>query len=161
MKTFIGTKIINAMPMMRLDYITFRGWTLPEDENGLDEGYLVEYIDSDNSNTKAYKGYVSWSPKKEFEDAYRETNGMNFGLAIEAMKKGFKVARTGWNGKGMFLFLVDGSTFTVNRKPLLGIYPEGTEVTYNPHIDMKYVNGNVGAWNAAPNDILGEDWYIV
>ena len=47
---------------------------------------------------------------------------MDFGKAIEALKAGKKVAREGWNGKGMFLFLVPGSTFQVNRPPLLGIY---------------------------------------
>ena len=55
---------------------------------------------------------------------------MNFGEALEALKLGKKVTRAGWNGKGMFLFLVPGSTFQVNRPPLLGIYPEGTEINY-------------------------------
>ena len=62
---------------------------------------------------------------------------MNFGQAIVELKRGKKVARDGWNGKGMFIFLVSGSTFKVNRKPLLGIYQEGTEITYQPHIDMR------------------------
>ena len=44
---------------------------------------------------------------------------MNFGQAIEALKEGKRVARAGWNGKGMFLFLVSGSNFVVNREPLL------------------------------------------
>ena len=46
---------------------------------------------------------------------------MNFGYALELLKDGKKVARAGWNGRGMFLFLVNGSTFQVNRPPLLGI----------------------------------------
>ena len=44
---------------------------------------------------------------------------MNFGNAIEALKEGKRVARAGWNGKGMFLFLVNGSNFVVSREPLL------------------------------------------
>jgi hypothetical protein len=58
-----------------------------------------------------------------------------FDTAIVALKRGHRVARAGWNGKGMFLFLVAGSRFTVNRPPLLGIYPEGTEIDYHAHID--------------------------
>lgn len=83
---------------------------------------------------------------------------MNFGQAIEAMKSGKKVAREGWNGKGMFLFLVPGSVFKVNRAPLLGIYSEGTEIDYHAHIDMKTAQGYVVPWLASQPDMLSEDW---
>ena len=83
---------------------------------------------------------------------------MNFGQAIEVLKTGNKVTRVGWNGKDMFLFLVQGSQFKVNRPPLLGIYPEGTEINYCPHIDMKTVNGEIVPWVASQSDLLEEDW---
>ena len=83
---------------------------------------------------------------------------MNFGQAIEVLKTGNKVTRVGWNGKDMFLFLVQGSQFKVNRPPLLGIYPEGTEINYHAHIDMKTVNGEIVPWVASQSDLLEEDW---
>ena len=83
---------------------------------------------------------------------------MNFGQAIEVLKTGNKVTRVGWNGKDIFLFLVQGSQFKVNRPPLLGIYPEGTEINYRPHIDMKTVNGEIVPWVASQSDLLEEDW---
>ena len=86
---------------------------------------------------------------------------MNFGQALEVLKQGHKVARQGWNGKNMFLFLVPGSTFKVNRAPLLGIYPEGTEVNYCPHIDMKTADNKVVPWFASQTDVLAEDWVLV
>lgn len=86
---------------------------------------------------------------------------MNFGQAVEALKAGKRVARVGWNGKGMFLFLVPGSTFQVNRPPLLGIYPEGTTINYRPHIDLSGVDGAVSTWNPTCNDALAEDWCYV
>ena len=86
---------------------------------------------------------------------------MNFGAALQALKNGQKVAREGWNGKGMFLFLVPGSVFKVNRAPLLGIYPEGTEINYRPHIDMKTVDGEIVPWVASQTDMLAEDWCVV
>lgn len=89
------------------------------------------------------------------------TSGMTFGQALHDLKAGCKVARAGWNGKGMFVFLVPGSTFKVNRPPLLGIYPEGTEVNYLPHIDMKTADGSVVPWLASQTDILATDWEIV
>ena len=86
---------------------------------------------------------------------------MNFGDALKALKSGHSVARAGWNGKDMFLFLVPGSTFKVNRPPLLGIYPEGTEINYCPHIDMKTADGMVVPWLASQTDMLAEDWQDV
>lgn len=83
---------------------------------------------------------------------------MDFGEAIRALKAGRSVAREGWNGKGMFLFLVHGSRFKVNRPPLLGIYPEGTEIDYHAHIDMRTAQGYVVPWLASQADMLAEDW---
>lgn len=57
---FIGTKQIEAEPMTRGEYNKYRGWTIPADENPKDKGYLVKYND----------GYISWSPEKQFEEAY-------------------------------------------------------------------------------------------
>ncbi len=85
----------------------------------------------------------------------------DFGVALTHLKSGCKVARDGWNGKGMFLFLVPGSTFKVNRAPLLGIYPEGHEVTYHAHVDMKTANGQVVPWLCSQTDMLAEDWILV
>ena len=86
---------------------------------------------------------------------------MDFGGALAAIKSGAKVQRQGWNGKGMFLFLVPGSKFVVNRPPLLGIYPEGTEVSYHAHVDMKTAQGDIVPWLASQTDLLAEDWSIV
>lgn len=85
----------------------------------------------------------------------------DFSGVLKAIKNGCKAARRGWNGKGMFLFLVPGSTFNVNRPPLLGIYEEGTKIDYRPHIDMKTANGEIVPWVASQSDILADDWYIV
>lgn len=135
MKRFIGTKIIQAEPAAE----------------GGRPGYRVQYPD----------GYTSWSPAPAFEEAYRPTDGMSFGLAVEAMKKGLKVARANWNGKGMFLFLVIGSHFQVNRPPLLGIYPSGTEIDYHAHIDMRTAQGYIVPWTASQADMLADDWFLV
>lgn len=84
----------------------------------------------------------------------------DFGWALMQLRQGMKVQREGWNGKGMFLFLVPGSVFQVNRQPLLGIYPEGTEITYQPHIDMKTAQNTVVPWLASQSDVLADDWEI-
>lgn len=86
---------------------------------------------------------------------------MSFSDALVHLKGGERVAREGWNGNGMFLFIVPGSKFTVNRPPLLGIYPEGTEIEYHAHIDMKTAQGYVVPWLASQSDVLAEDWVLV
>jgi len=162
MLKYYGTKKIAAKPMSRADYNLLRGWQLPADENGADEGYLVEYLDGGKPNVEGFAGYVSWSPKEQFEKAYEPiAGGLSFGHAIAALKEGYKVARTGWNGKGMFLFLVAGSTFQVNRPPLLGIYPEGTTINYHAHIDMKTADDKIVPWLASQTDVLADDWVVV
>lgn len=69
--TYVGTKVIHAQPMDRRSYNVLRNWELPVNENGDDEGYLVEYPDQP-ANTDLYRGYVSWSPKDVFELAYEK-----------------------------------------------------------------------------------------
>ena len=88
-------------------------------------------------------------------------NRVNFSDALKGLKLGWRMTRDGWNGKGQFVFLVPGSRFTVNRPPLLGIYPEGTEISYNPHIDIKCADGSISTWVPSINDILAEDWTVL
>ena len=161
MNRYIGTKTINAKPMSRLAYNDLRGWEVPADENPADDGYLVEYSDGGKANHPNFAGYISWSPKDVFERSYRRSDSLTFGEALELLKAGKKVARAGWNGKGMFLFLVPGSNFKANRAPLLGIYPEGTEINYCPHIDMKTADDKFVPWLASQTDVLAEDWGVV
>lgn len=85
---------------------------------------------------------------------------MDFGIALECLKNGKTVRRKGWNGKGMFLYLVPGSTFAVNRAPLMGIFPEGTVIDYQPHIDLRTADGKCAVWTASQTDILAGDWEL-
>lgn len=86
---------------------------------------------------------------------------MNYSQALNLAKEGKLIARQNWNGRGMFVFLVPGSTFKVNRAPLLGIFPEGTEIKYRPHLDMKYADGTVGVWVASHSDMIENDWFVL
>ena len=89
---------------------------------------------------------------------------MDFGMAIVALKRGQAVARQGWNGKGMFLTLQEGSTVVgknMRNEPAKNYY-KGTDVRIAPHIDMKAADGTyVVGWLASQTDMLAEDWEIV
>ena len=148
MKKYIGTKIIEAKPMSRGEYNRYRGWNIPLNENPEDEGYLVKYPDN----------YESWSPKKQFDEAYRAfDDGMNFGHAIELLKRGFKVARKGWNGKGMFLLHVPSEKWGIIEKIGLDIPKENLL----PWIGMKTADNKFVSWLASQTDMLAEDWVII
>jgi len=155
----VGLKVIHATPMTRERYNEYRGWELPADEEGSDAGYLVEYADGGQANHANHAGYISWSPTAVFNNAYKPQGKLGFPEALELVKRGSKVARAGWND--IFIFLVPGSIFEVNRPPLLGIYPEGTTISYHSHIDMKTAQGTVVPWLCSQTDMLANDWGIV
>lgn len=154
MKEYIGTKMIEAEPMDRGAYNKYRGWKIPEDENPADEGYLVKYQD----------GYESWYPKKQFEDAYRDCMGMTFGIALELLKEGCKVAREGWNGKGMFAVYQkgypDGIPCNKQTAEAWGLN-EGDLFKCNPYLQIKQEDGSHSMWAPSVDDILAEDWVLV
>jgi len=83
---------------------------------------------------------------------------MDFSDALFEIKEGNRMTREGWNGADQFIFLVPGSTFTVDRPPLLGIYPEGTVINYLPHIDIRNAQGTIVPWLASQGDLMAEDW---
>ncbi len=170
MKQYRGSKTILAAPMTRAEYNAYRGWELPADEDGADEGYLVEYIDSPNSNHEGHKGYISWSPKDVFERAYRLNGSLNFGDAIAAMKDGKRVCRAGWNGEGMWIAL-SGTELRPSRVETKNLWSphsqaeaeaQGGSVEVLPAIIMRTADGKIAmGWLASQADMLAEDWSIL
>ena len=151
MKRYIGTKLINAKPMSRAEYNAIRGWVVPADENPNDAGYLVEYVDGGKANHPDFAGYISWSPADVFGRAYRQVVGMSFGDAIAALKAGQKVARAGWNGKGLWLELQAPDANSKMTLPYIFMsYPS----------DAKTTPGARVPWLASQTDMLAEDWAI-
>ena len=154
MKQYIGTKIIEAEPAYRCmdghGHITITD-DLPvafPNFPSVEDGYRVRYAD----------GYVSWSPKEAFEEAYRPTDAMNFGLAIEAAKRGAKIARRGWNGKGQYVELASAISYvtpggeTVNAEH---------EAIGNRAFAFVGSSGVQMGWLASQADLLADDWHIV
>lgn len=91
---------------------------------------------------------------------------MNFGQAIEALKKGHKVARQGWNGRGMFLWLKPAATIKAEwcKDPRLKSLAElnGGEIEALGTICMLTAQNEIlSGWLASQTDMLSEDWMIV
>ena len=154
MQKYIGTKMIQAEPAYRSGGTIYPKTGPYPRALDLEDGYKVLYPD----------GYVSWSPKDVFEEAYRPTDGMSFGLAIEAMKKGHRVARKGWNGKNMSVAYQkgypDGIPCNKNTAEAWGM-KEGELFKCRPYLQMRCADGTFQMWLASQSDILADDWYIV
>lgn len=140
---YIGVKIVNAEPMTREAFEAKHGRNVGGDKHG--EGYEVTYEG----------GYQAWSPEDLFDAAYRPIDGMTFGLAIEALKMGKKVARRGWNGKGIFIELQVPDQYSKMSSPYIFIDTTGLQ-TDNPDAPRSRV-----PWLASQTDMLTEDWRVV
>ena len=131
---------------MTHSYIGTKEITAWEQEKDGQPGYAVKYAD----------GYISWSPKAVFEEAYRVSEGdeqrLTFGDAIHFLKAGKRVARHGWNGKGMWLEM---------QRP-----DERSKMTL-PYLYLSYPNDSANTpgarvpWLASQTDMLTEDWVVL
>jgi len=165
MQKYTGTKTLYAKPMTKAEYNTLRGWEMPVDEDPNEEGYLVEYADGGKPNHPDFLGYISWSPKDVFERSYKPCSGLiSFGGAIQALKAGNRVARIGWNGKGMFVVHQKGypTGIPCNKQTAdaWGL-KEGELFKCEPYLQIQMVNGSHSMWVPSINDVLAEDWQIV
>jgi Protein of unknown function (DUF2829) len=92
---------------------------------------------------------------------------MDFGNALASLREGQRVARSGWNGRGQWLFLIGGMSAEVNGKMALAVAAPhliGDTVTYAPWIAITTFKGGeptVTPWLASQADLLADDWYVV
>ncbi len=161
MKKHIRCHMVEAKPctLGEWEQETGRTWNEP-DRSRSEEGYKCDYPD----------GYSGWCPKAAFEKVSRPIDNMTFGMAIEAMKQGKKVARAGWNGKGMYLWLKPATTIKAEwckDEMLKGLVEaNGGEILGLGTICM-YTHDSTGrkailtGWLASQSDMLYDDWVIV
>jgi hypothetical protein len=161
-KTYIGTKVIKGAPMTRGEYNAYRGWVPPVDEEQNVDGYLVEYTDGGKPNHPDHAGYISWSPADVFEGSYRAVDsGISFGDALLMLMAEKRVARAGWNGKGMFVYRVPPASYPVQTGAAKSHFGEGSMVPYNAYLALKGVDDTVSTWVPSVNDCLAEDWIVL
>lgn len=85
----------------------------------------------------------------------------DFSGALVALKQGHKVHREGWNGKGMFVYLVPAASYPAQRNEkgtMLGEFPDDM-VPYRAYLAMKTAQGDVVPWVASQTDLLAADWF--
>lgn len=135
MKQYIGIKIIKAVPAIKKGGKVYgEGSPIPKTMEKSEEGYKVIYED----------GYESWSPKDVFEKAYRQTDGLNFGLALEAAKQGKGIRLPQW-----------GADVVIRAQ-----YPDNYSKMTAPYL---YVESRYGCvpWRETMIELFSDDWQIV
>lgn len=126
---YIGTKEVTA-------------W--PADKDG-QPGYSMKYAD----------GYISWSPKDVFEAAYRISEpgmeqALTFGDALHYLKLGKRVARAGWNGKGLSAVLIRAGNAMHKGDAMKDCF------------GLSDGNGNIQpGWVASTSDLNSNDWMVL
>lgn len=83
---------------------------------------------------------------------------MNFGDALVAVKAGKKICRSGWNGKGMFVYYVPAAAYPAQTGVAKAYFGEAALVPYAAYLAIKNVNDTVSTWVPSINDVLAEDW---
>lgn len=154
----IGTKAIRFLPMNEVEYAQYTRQSEPASNR---EGYLVEYeASSGDANFKEHKGYISWSPKKAFESAYNINGQLDFGQAILMARRGFRVARKGWNGKNMFVYIVTANKYPAAMNAIIGVFSDDM-VPYREYWAIKAADNTVAPWSPSGSDSLANDWEVV
>lgn len=158
MKQYIGTKIIQAEPANRFWFENGEKLVVPDSED------TPNRVREATAGEKGYKvvyppdGYESWSPKDVFEAAYRATDGMSFGLAIEAAKMGKKIARAGWNGKNQYVELASCISYKNSAGEIVNVEHDAIG---NKALAFVGTSGVQMGWLASQADMLADDWKIV
>ena len=168
MKTYIYTKMIHAAPTKMVNGCFWPdGLPLPKvpeikepadcccsnirSELTIEDGYMY--------TTSTEDKYPQFMSKTEFEAMCRSAEDMTFGDALEAMKRGERVARKVWNGKGMYVFLAYEPDFVTDAD--ISAFDQ-LEVGVSDMLVLKTAQNTFQpGWLATQSDMLGEDWYIV
>lgn len=136
MEKYIGVKVVKAVKCLGLNNAYVKD---TQELTGKEkEGYKVVYED----------GYTSWSPKDVFEKAYRLVDNLTFGLALEALKEGFAVTRSGW--------------YNTDAKPVVKLQlPDSNSKMTKSYLYMSKNGGkDVFPLDLSCESILAEDWII-
>ena len=152
LKLYRSVKRVHATPMLLGDAL----YHISNKIHGNIEapGYLVVYRKDTN------KEYISWSPKEEFEKGNVDLSGpLSYSIALEECLEGndVHIAREGWNGKGMFVFLID----PLNNEQYRMAEHEQWYGEHLPYLAMKTADGKVVPWLCSQTDMQAKDWYLV
>jgi len=154
MKKYRSTKIFTTQEM--------------DEKQAKKQGITDEYLCKDGDPDWVRRGYVihsdglfvEWVPSSVFNKEYQLIKGTGFGDAVQALKSGKRVQRTGWNGKDMYLFMMHSGIDVDTLPEYERTKAWGAKV--DPYVVMRTAQGTYqSGWLASQADIFAEDWKII
>jgi hypothetical protein len=100
----------------------------------------------------------------------------DFGFAIKALKEGKRVQRSGWNGKGLFVFMQVPAKIDMSIVPKMQSLPQSVKeeflrrykedvnedaIYYDNQLALVDVSNNITGWSPSTSDALAEDWVVL
>lgn len=159
-----GGNVVNGMPWS----FQYSGHPVTHEN---DDCYIIPTLEGamkmgrDDMLITGVKGEIYPCKREIFEATYESaagaTGAISFGQALQALKAGARLARTGWNGRGMFIYLVPAASYPVQTGAAKAHFGAGAMVPYNAYLAIKNVDETVSTWVPSVNDCLAEDWVIV
>ena len=142
-------EFLNSLPNFETDGDTMRNYF----KKAVLENFRQNLIERFEWSVKDY--VISRLDSYAAENFRAEKSFLDFEQALHAMKCGKKVTRTGWNGKGMYLFLIRGYEWDLDAVDV-SLWGRAKA----PFIVMKTADGTVTPWVASQTDMLADDWQI-
>ena len=151
-------------PITTVCYITLKGGLVITGQSICDNpanfneeiGQDCAYNDAFDSLLKSEGYHRKILPSQANQEEQTE---FSFGRAVELLKQGQRVARKGWNGKGMFLLLIAGASVTEPINDCCGD-PQEVGLPVLDAVYMKTADNKLVPWLASQTDVLSEDWVI-
>lgn len=164
MKTYIGMQVVQAKPAVMVNGCIWpEGMAVPaEYTRPIDPEQ--KKIDSVISEGYVYIGdhkYPVFEEKEEFEKHFFPAENINFSIALDALKRGGRIARRGWNGQGMYVFLAEDVEFHTEAD--ISEFENAEDGVYTSEIlVLRTAQGTFQpGWLATQSDILADDWYVL
>ena len=86
---------------------------------------------------------------------------LDFSQALLELKAGKRLERSGWNGRGMFVYHVPANSYPAQTPVAKAFFGELSLVPYNAYFAIKNVDNTVSTWVPSINDILADDWGVL
>lgn len=167
MKKYIGTKQVEAEPMTMGEAADIGILRAPD--------YYDLNANRPGCHVKCKDGQEIWLRAETFQERYRqvddERKNMNFGDAIEVLKQGGAIRRTGWNGKGLFVVKQVPAHIESDVIPKMQSLPQTAKdlimkgkgfIDYTSQCLIYNENtGRADSWVPSISDVFAEDWEIV
>jgi hypothetical protein len=149
-----------ATSVIRCENKTERTWDWMDYQKG--QAKKTEELEAKLAEAEVEESYLNHEPKEEYAEDLPAK--FDFGQAVQLLKAGFKLARSGWNGAGMFVVYQkgypDGIPCNKQTADAWG-YNEGDLFKVRPYLQLKTAQGDHAMWSPSTSDALADDWEVV